>query len=179
LNLAKPIILLIQEEETSMSKFRFFIIPLFLLTLCFTAPAQSREIEHCFGYGIGLPYGGVGGNYEAGISDYFAPLIAIGFLPDNIGWNLGARLYYPGRDAKFRGRLTALYGTNTLVEKAYWWDTEYETANGFSGGLGFNWRFAKHWAFDADLFAVDQDVPSGYTEEGPDLKISLGFSSRW
>ncbi len=154
------------------------IIPLFFFTTLFSTPAFSAEFEHVFGTGIGLPYGGLGVNYELGVCDYFAPVIGLGIIPDNVGWNAGARLYYPGREAKLRARLTALYGTNAVIEREYS-SEDYDAETGLSGGIGINWRFARHWAFDADLFVVDQDIPNGYKEEGSDVKISLGCSFRW
>lgn len=147
------------------------------LSICTTA--FGNQIEHSVGGGLGLPYGGVGANYELGLNDFFAPTVGLGWLPENLGWNAGARLYYPGRDSKVRGRLTALYGTNTVLERNVLGNKDYKTEEGFSGGLGLNWRFTDRWAFDADLFVVDQDVPPGYTKEGSDVKISLGFSRRW
>ncbi len=150
------------------------------LSMVICSSALCNQVEHSAGFGIGLPYGGVTGvNYELGLNDYFAPVVGIGVLPDNIGWNVGARVYYPGREAKVRGRLTALYGTNTLLETSTLGSKDYETEEGFSGGLGVNWRFAEHWAFDADVFVVDSDVPAGYTQEGSDVKGAIGFSYRW
>lgn len=155
-----------------------FIILLFLVVTFFSTPAFCAKFEHVFGAGVGLPYGGLGVNYEFGVCDYFAPVFGLGLVPDNVGWNAGARLYYPGRESTFRARLTALYGTNTIIERADS-DEEYDTETGLSGGIGINWRFAQHWAFDADLFFVDQDIPDGYEKEGSDIKISLGCSFRW
>ncbi len=142
--------------------------------------ANANSIENVFGVGIGLPYGGLGFNYEIGLTDYLAPTVGIGYLPDNLGWNAGIRLYYPGRDHNFRGRITALYGTNTLIEDRFFgFDDEYDTETGFSGGIGFNWRFGNQWAFDGDLFVSDSDVPFGYEEKGSEVLASLGFNYRW
>jgi len=161
-----------------MFKSKRFIIAVLLIFSFSSVPAFSAELEHVVGAGIGLPYGGFGVSYELGVCDYFAPVLGVGLLPDNIGWNVGARLYYPGRDAKFRARLTALYGTNTLVEHKHSND-DYDTETGMSGGVGLNWRFAPHWALDADFFVVENDVPDGYEQEGSDVKIALGCSFRW
>ena len=152
-------------------------IILILTGLCFSSHASS--IENVFGFGIGMPYGGFGVNYELGLNDYLAPTAGVGYLPDNLGWAVGLRLYYPGRELKFRGRFTALYGTNTLIENKGFFDSEYETETGFSAGIGFNWRFGKNWAFDGDLFIADSDIPTGYEEKGSDVKFSLGLSYRW
>ncbi len=157
----------------------FSLIMLFLSSLY--TPVFADDIENVIGFGVGLPYGGFGINYELGLTDYFAPMIGVGALPDNVGWNVGARLYYPDRSAKFRVRATCLYGTNTLLEERSWWNNEeeYTTDEGISAGFGFNWRFAQSWAFDFDLFYVDSDIPAGYEEKGSDVKFALGFSCRW
>ena len=40
------------------------LIAILLLSIVVAVPAYSNQIEHSAGPGIGLPYGGVGGNYE-------------------------------------------------------------------------------------------------------------------
>lgn len=159
----------------------FFINTAFILMILIglTFPGSANSIENVFGFGLGLPYGGIGVNYELSFNDYAVPIVSIGYMPDNVGWNGGIRLYYPGRESKFRGRITGLYGTNTLLEKKSSHSSQYNTENGFSGGVGFNWRFGQSWAFDHDLFFVNSDVPAGYKNEGNTVKISMGFSYRW
>jgi hypothetical protein len=161
------------------SKQPFMTIPVFLLMLAFSSPVHSTQLEQSYGLGLGLPYGGLGVNYELGVNDYFAPTLGLGYLPDNIGWNAGVRFYYPGRDARFRGRLTALYGTNVILKKTIAGNTDYDTQTGMSGGLGFNWRFGDYWSFAVDLFVVENDVPAGYEEKGSEVKFTLGFSRHW
>lgn len=160
---------------------KVFIHTLFTLLVlaCLTTPASANTHENVFGFGFGLPYGGLGVNYECSFNDYLVPLVGIGTLPDNIGWNVGVRLYYPDREAQFRGRITALYGINTLLENRSSAGSDYETETGISAGIGVNWRFGRSWAFDADLFLVNSDVPAGYEEKGSDVKIALGFNYRW
>ncbi len=155
-------------------------VSILLFITAFCVPANANSMENVFGLGIGMPYGGLGVNYELSLNDYFAPTVGVGSLPENTGWNVGLRLYYPGRDHKFRGRITALYGTNTVLERERNnSDSDYDTETGFSGGIGFNWRFGKAWAFDGDLFFAESDIPEGYEEKGGDVKFSLGFSYRF
>ena len=153
---------------------------LFMLTV-FCVPANANSTEDAIGFGIGLPYGGLGVNYELSFNDYIAPTIGLGILPGNAGWNIGMRLYYPARDHKFRGRITALYGTNTVLEKKniFSGSSDYELEAGFSGGIGFSWRFGKAWAFDGDLFFVESDVSEDYDKQSGDVLISFGFSYRY
>lgn len=152
--------------------------------ICFTAllvivstPAFGSEKINSVGVGIGLPFGGLGVNYERQVNDFSAFTVGLGVLPDNIGYSIGTRFYYPKLDARFRGRLSVLYGVNTLEENVY--TDDYETQSGFSGGPGFSWRFSENWAFDADLFFVDNDVSEGFVEKGSSAKVSLGFRRSW
>ena len=157
----------------------FVTITALLIFTGFCFPANANDNETVLGFGVGQPYGGIGVNLEIGFNDYIVPTAGLGLLPDNLGWNVGARLYFPGRDHKFRGRLTALYGTNTVLEKNSYSGTKYETREGFSGGVGFNWRLHPSWAIDMDLFLLDTDTPDGYEKQGGDVKISVGVSYRW
>ena len=150
---------------------------LLVTVLCF--PAKANSTEHVFGLGFGLPYGGFGVNYEIGVEDYVAPVGGAGYLPDNVGWNVGARVYFPGRESKFRGRITILFGTNVLLERKGYSKSDYSTEIGASGGIGLKWRFGTSSAFDADLFLVDPNLPAGYRETGSDVKVAFGFSYRF
>lgn len=159
-------------------KMGFFVISFIIALLSLNSSAHAITIENVIGAGFGLPYGGVGINYELGISDYFAPTAGVGYVTNNAGWAVGARLYYPGRNATFRFRATGLYGTNALLQKNPF-EERYDTQEGFSGGFGFNWRYSDSWAFDADIFVVDVNLPTGYQKKGGDIKGSVGFSVRW
>lgn len=150
---------------------------LMITGLSFSASADYTH-ENVFGFGFGLPYGGLGINYELGLNDYLAPTIGVGYLPENIGWNAGVRLYYPGRDYILRGRITALYGTNTLLERKGS-GSDYKTETGISVGIGFDWRFGEEWGFCGDLLLADKDTPAGYEEKSGDIFLALGFSYRW
>ncbi len=151
------------------------ILPIFVLA----AGAKANEFEHNLGIGIGLPYGGWGLNYEFGATDYFAPTFGIGERRDT-QWNVGFRLYYPGKSAKFRFRTTFLYGSNTIIKREYPnGRSEYEAREGASAGPGFNWRFGEKWGFDFDFFIVDSDIPDGYEEKSSGNIIALGFVRRF
>ena len=148
-------------------------IPYSVLILIASCSAVGSEKSNTVGVGVGLPFGGLGVNYERQINDYYAFTIGLGALPDNIGYLAGFRLYYPKPDSKFRGRLSVLYGVNTIEQDVH--SDDYETQTGFSAGPGLSWRFNNNWAFDADLFFVDNDVSEGYLEKGSSAKLSLGF----
>jgi len=142
------------------------------------APAYAADGKSKVAFGLGLPYGGgVGVNYEHGITDHLAPTLGQGWLPDNFGWNVGLRVYFNDRDATLGWRITALYGVNTLLERP---DGDYETDEGLSAGVGLDWRYGKAWGFELDLFWADVDFDEAlYDEYGPEIKISVGWGKRW
>lgn len=151
-------------------------LSIILLLLLAGMPALALDTEHVLGFGYGLPYGGkVGINYEFGLSKYFAPTIGAGYLSGNLGWNVGARLYYPFRDNTVRVRTTALYGTNALLKGG---SRNDETVEDISIGLGVNWRLKKGFNFDADIFYRHYDDIEGY-EGNNDIKPALGISYNW
>jgi hypothetical protein len=155
------------------------VVVFFMVTGFGLAPAQGDPLEHLLGFGFGLPFGGIGVNYELGLNDYIAPTLGVGFVPDNVGWNAGVRGYYPGREYYVRGRVTLLYGTNVILEKEGLSSSDKDTETGFSLGFGVDWRFGERWGLGADLFLADTDVPRGYEKMDNDIFLSLGLSYLW
>jgi hypothetical protein len=155
-------------------------VSIFLMLTGLRLSAHAEYPEHVVGAGIGLPYGGdIGISYQLDLNEYVAPTIGIGWLPDNIGWNLGIRAYYPGRDYYVRGRFTLLYGTNSEHEKIGASGSDYKTNSGFSAGVGVDWEFNENWGGCADLFVADIDTPAGYEKHDDDFFLALGFYYRW
>jgi hypothetical protein len=151
----------------------------FMATGLGLAPAQGDSLEHVLGLGFGLPYGGIGVNYELGLTEYVAPTLGVGFVPDTFGWNMGVRGYYPGRDYFVRGRVTLLYGTNVILEEEGMSGNDKDTETGFSLGFGVDWRFGERWGAGGDLFWADTDVPPGYDKVDNDIFISMGLYYLW
>ncbi len=141
--------------------------------------AKAEPLDHALGFGFGLPFGGIGVNYELGINDFIAPTLGVGLVPDNIGWNIGIRGYYPGRDHFVRGRVTLLYGTNVILEEEGVSGSDKDTETGLSLGFGVDWRFGERWGLGADLFFADTDVPRGFDKVDNDIFIALGLSYHW
>ena len=140
---------------------------------------STHPIKHRYGCGMGLPYGAMGFNYDMGINDYLSPTCGIGLVSEGVGWNIGARLYYPGPNNRVRGRITALYGTNMLLEDRHTGeDSQYSTELGFSVGVGTVIRLGPSWSLELDLFYINAEIPVGYEEGGTDLAYSFGFSTR-
>ncbi len=140
-------------------------------------PGASMASENTAGLGFGINYGGaIGFNYEYALTEEIGALAGIGFLPDNIGWAVGARYYFTTSNPDFRLRVSLIYGVVAAFETSSGKD-DYDL--GLAAGFGFNWRFNELWAIDADIFLTDDNVPEGLSEVGPSAKISFGVSRRW
>ena len=118
------------------------------------------------GIGLGIPYGGVGLNYET--AGQAVPTLGLGYVPGGVGWNVGLRYYLkPPGTTNMNWRITAFYGVNTILDTG----SEYDTRTGVSLAIGV--KNAK--GFDADLVIPFTNVPAGYEEAGAALKLSLGW----
>jgi hypothetical protein len=68
-----------------MSRFHLsFAAILFVIFISFSAVTSHADtIGHTLGVGVGLPYGGMGVNYELAINDYITPTAGLGYLDNN------------------------------------------------------------------------------------------------
>lgn len=94
---------------------RLYLITILAIMCAGIANAALRESRHVAGPGLGIPYGGLGVNYEYQKSSVVAPFLGAGITPYDLGWSIGCRVYYPGTHGRLRGRLSALYGTTTIL----------------------------------------------------------------
>ena len=150
-----------------------------ILAVCAVNPALAYEgdegdpIPGTFGVGLGLPYGGVGGNFETGQQTRLS--VGVGWLPDNIGWNVGIKHYFqPLVVGEGSFSISAYYGVNQIQERIYISpyssSHEYDTDTGFSVGLGWTGD-----EIDLGILVPFNDVPAGYEEYGPPVKIYIGY----
>lgn len=129
------------------------------------------------GFGYGIPYGYLGLNGEYMLFDYFSITGGLGFSPGGAGWIMGIRIYMNEPSRRIRPRISALYGTVSVLSKRYGPEQTYENDQGYAYGLGFEWKFldsGKH-SLDFDLIMTDYDVPPGYEKKGPSIKFSIGY----
>ena len=148
-------------------------------TLNVVSDPSYSEVEHELGFGYGLPYGSdFGINYELGLTKYLAPTIGVGYLDNNLGWNVGVRLYYPFRNNTIKLRTTALYGTNFVLKGGA---RNNETIEDLSIGLGVNWRREKGLNFGVDIFYMFYDDRPRYENNNynNNIKIAIGSSYNW
>ena len=70
-----------------------------------------------FGYGISYGYLGLNGEYK--LFDYLSMTGGMGYTPGGPGWVMGARIYMNEPARRFRPRISALYGTVSVLSKKY------------------------------------------------------------
>ncbi len=129
------------------------------------------------GFGYGIPYGYLGINGEYMLFQYFSLTGALGYSPGGPGWIAGMRIYINEPEKRIRPRISALYGTVSVLTKKYGPEEIYETDQGYAYGLGIEWKFfnsGKH-SLDFDIIMTDYNVPPGYEKKGPKIKFSIGY----
>lgn len=146
------------------------------------APAEGREEKRRpmegigFGLGIGLPYGGLGGNVEAVVNKYLSLSLGLGYMGGSAGpgWAGGVKVYPLGRDMTISPRLSAYYGTVAILERS---DGHKDLDTGMVYGIGAHWRTNPNIGIDADVLYVDYDLPPGFvSKEGGDIALTIGYT---
>lgn len=129
------------------------------------------------GFGYGIPYGQLGLNGEYTLFDYLSMTGGLGYSPGGPSWIMGVRIYVNEPARRLRPRISAMYGTVSVLSKKYGPEETYENDQGYAYGLGFEWKFldsGKH-SLDFDIIMTDYDVPPGYEKRGPRIKFSVGY----
>lgn len=163
-------------------KLSLTVMVLFLTVLMTSAIAYGEDgakvKNSSFGIGLGIPYGGIGVNFETGKS--FAFTAGAGIFPSEknsaFGWSAGARFYLSKPTQDTRLRISCLYGTVAFVAKQGLSGTITkieDTVTGFAPGIGIK---GEHWDFDL-IFPVGYEIPKGYKDQSTGIKISIGY--RW
>lgn len=165
-----PVVFTINIEDIS----RIFEIPI----------AKKGSI----GAGLGVPYGILGFNAELAVHDYINLSAGLGTTVfAGLGYGLGAKGYFKPIGEKWRPRVSAHYGVNSLIMLDDDWDTSEKFA-GLVLGLGIQGMFGinRNHGFDFDIVylatmgdlydRVDQLEKSGYTvNERGRVRVSLGY----
>ncbi|CAG1065348.1 hypothetical protein BAC1_00929 [uncultured bacterium] len=127
-----------------------------------------------FGIGVGVPFGGIGGNVEAMLNRYFSVSLGMGIAAGNLGWAGGIKAYPIGSDQKVSPRLSAYYGTVAVLD----FGDHEEVDEGAAYGVGLSWRNHPKTRVEFDLLYIDYDPPAGFVmEDGSDINLMLGY--RW
>lgn len=148
--------------------------------------AESKlEEKGSIGLGLGIPFGILGINGEWHATPNIAVTAGVGStLSEGLGYSAGMRYYFGAVDGGSRFRLSALYGTNTIILKKSFLEDETEVYSGLN--LGFGWLWKSGWEFDViymvspDFSDIEDDLnKKGYTVTSKGwnapVKISVGY----
>ncbi|MBN2369225.1 MAG: hypothetical protein JXO72_01930 [Vicinamibacteria bacterium] len=139
-----------------------------------------RHTELCLGSGLGVPFGGLGTNFEFNprfptavttrIHDYTSISVGLGVTPAAPGYAVGVRLYPWGKDGKWLPRFSVHYGVVGLFEYN---GVVTDAIEGFAFSAGVRRRMSQNWSFEAEVVYIAPD------EFGDDvdsrIKLSLGL----
>ncbi len=134
------------------------------------------------GFGMGIPYGGVGvnlefspllpGNLGQSVHRYSSLLIGSGFSSAGSAYSIGLRIYPSGKERSYRPRIGFHYGTVAMYE---WWGGDSSNIEGIAMSAGLLYKFNEHWAVDGDLVYIANAF--GWDQDDLDslIKISVGI----
>lgn len=103
---------------------KYLVFVLVLALKCGAIHAQETIVKESvatektsIGFGLGLDYGGIGGNYMVSPSKNVGLFVGAGYALAGVGYNLGAkvRLRKAGSTAKLTPFLLGMYGYNTAL----------------------------------------------------------------
>lgn len=135
----------------------------------------QRKGHFRIGLGLGISYGVIGSNFECSPIEHSALTVGVGIAPGGLGWTVGGRIYFLGKERKFRPRFSILHGTVAILETRYLYGrTDYRTVEGNALGAGFELG-SKKSSFDFDFIVPDFKIPEGYEKYGPPATIAIGY----
>lgn len=139
--------------------------------------------------GVGVPFGGIGGNLELRIVPGVRVAAGLGTMVGaGLGWSFGLR-YYPVRSfSRVSPRLSVYYGTNSVLKVMNPNATaraDFETYNGLTFGVGSEVYFGSRKTHGIDfevLYVADYDSEIDrlieqdlIRDRDSDLQVSVGY----
>jgi hypothetical protein len=146
-----------------------------ILILLAGAPAMaSDDTTFTLGWGFGIPYGIIGGNFGYYVTPNVEVSLGVGLAFTTVGYSGGVKYYISPPVNDFRLRASVYYGTNTYVSSDY--SAYYAAYSGVTAGFGGKYSMGDGRAIDFDLmYIVTSDAESyGYTIDNR-TTISLGY----
>lgn len=126
-------------------------IMLAAIALCSTLVAAQTEWDSlavapashgALGFGVGLPYGGLGFCGEYNLGQHLALTAGLGTTLILGGYNAGIKVTLLSNLQILRPNLTMLYGVNgNIIARDEGLPQITEVVHGFSGGVGAQWMF--------------------------------------
>jgi hypothetical protein len=144
-----------------------------------TTPAAA---ELGLGLGAGIPFGGVGANFEfcprvdgvpTEVYDHVGVSVGVGASSVGPGYSVGARGYPLGKTGPLVPRLAAYYGVVALAEYS---DGTGERIEGFALGAALLRRFGPRVSAEVEGLYIFPSWGAGMLDSH--LKISLGLHAR-
>lgn len=180
-------------------KFKKQLFTIVLLSISiFSVHAQDKAISEStssnferkadkvsLGFGLGLDYGGIGGNITAYPVKNIGLFVGVGSNIIGLGYNVGAKFRYVEPSSILSPFVTIMYGYNTVV--AVEDDSSLnKTFYGMTYGLGVDFRLSKH---SNNYFSVGVLLPQRGSEvdkymddngivletDLPSYAVSLGY----
>jgi hypothetical protein len=132
------------------------------------AALAADESNTHWGVGLGIPYGIVGANVEAGEQTRLS--VGAGYAVAGMGWALGVKHYFrPIEEGS--ASVCLYYGTTTLISDDLVIGSDDELETGFAAGLGWT-----KGHFDIGLLVpFGADIPEGAEDSGPAVKVYVGY----
>lgn len=152
-----------------------------LAALSFASPMAHAgdKSDLAVGFGIGIPYGVIGANFEYMPIRYLSFTAGAGYSPGGMGWAVGGRLYPLTTEGKIRPYLAAYHGVVAILETISWpGDSTYENITGNAYGGGLSMRLGSGDVM-VELLGTSFTYPAGTTESGSNVKLGLGYRIRF
>ena len=154
-----------------------------------SASSSGMVKKNSFGLGFGIPYGVLGINLDVNVAPNLNLSAGVGTtVLAGVGYNFGIKYFFIPIERKFRPRISAYYGVNSMLVKEYIGidkEDEGEAYLGLSVGIGAQWMWGKTKSngldFDIMYLAtssldVDELRKEGFdVEESGKVKFSIGY----
>ena len=136
----------------------------------------DRSSKGAIGAGLGVPYGILGANaeYEVGKNLYISGGIGTTILAGT-GYSIGLRYYLKEAGNSWRPRLSAFYGTNSVLDVvAFGGDDFQEQYSGLALGIGQKWLLGERHrqGIDLDLMFL---ATRGDFDDDADMLEEMGY----
>ena len=129
--------------------------------------AWSAKKKNSFGFGFGIPYGGLGGNIDINIVKNLHFSCGFGYI-GTAGYNFGIIYILAPIKNNLRPRFSANYGVNAIEEGFTGW----KAYRGVSLGMGVQRMWGNN-GLDFDLIIIAYS--DGKVEGKHRVKISFGY----
>lgn len=134
------------------------------------------------GFGLGIPYGGVGINLEfspllpgqAGraVNQYSSVCLGNGITTAGSAYSLGLRVYPAGKEKVYRPRIGIHAGTVAMIE---WYGGDSTNLEGLAVSGGLLYKIGDHWAIDGDLVYIATVFGWDLDDLDSAFKVSFGL----